>query len=179
MYKGRSERDVTWVNNQSLFKTILSIFKRDTCLNINGSQASKDQSMVCLEFIIKGLTDVIDLNPANWDACVLGSLRMWTEEQLTTTPKQPIDHWYQDCWAVEKVIEVEDDDEPDITPPPTMSESSMFLQRVRDLALSMKDQTLLESIIRSQELLLRAKVTKSLKGAQSTMDWFLFKSTVM
>ena len=37
-----------------------------------------------------------------------------------------------------------------------MSEASMFLQRVRDLALSMKDQTLLESIIRSQELLLKA-----------------------
>ena len=55
-----------------------------------------------------------------------------------------------------------------------MSEASMFLQRVRDLALSMKDQTLLESIIRSQELLLRAKVTKSLKGAQSTMDRFLY-----
>ena len=54
------------------------------------------------------------------------------------------------------MIEVEDDDESDITPPPTMSESTMFLQHVRDLALSMKDQTLLESIIRSQELLLRA-----------------------
>ena len=72
------------------------------------------------------------------------------------------------------MIEVEDDDEPDITPPPTMSEASMFLQRVRDLALSMKDQTLLESSIRSHELLLRAKVTKSLKGAQSTMDRFLY-----
>ena len=63
------------------------------------------------------------------------------------------------------MIEVEDDDESDITPPPTMSESTMFLQHVRDLALSMKDQTLLESIIRSQELLLRAKVKKSSKGA--------------
>ena len=73
------------------------------------------------------------------------------------------------------MIEVEDDDEPDITHPPTMSEVSMFLQRVRDLALSMKDQTLLESIITSQELLLRAKVTKSLKGAQSAMDRFLYQ----
>ena len=85
MCKGWSERDVTWFDNQSPFKTILPIFKRETCLNINDSQASKDQSRVWLEFIIKGLTDVIDLNPANWDACALGSLRLWTEERLTTT----------------------------------------------------------------------------------------------
>ena len=78
-----------------------------------------------------------------------------------------------DTNTVEEVIEVEDDDEQDITPPPSMSEASMCLQRVRDLALQIKDQTLLEAITRSQELLLRAKVTKSSKGAQSTMDRFL------
>ena len=78
-----------------------------------------------------------------------------------------------DTNTVEEVIEVEDDDEQDITPPPSMSEASMCLQRVRDLALQIKDQTLLEAITRSQELLLRAKVKKSSKGAQSTMDRFL------
>ena len=79
------------------------------------------------------------------------------------------------------MIKVEDHDEPDITPPPTMSEASMFLQRVRDLALSMKDQTLLESITRSQELLLRAKVTKSLKGAHimSTVMEILLSNVIV
>ena len=170
MYKGRSERDVTWVNNQSLFKTILSIFKRDTCLNINGSQASKDQSMVCLEFIIKGLTDVIDLNPANWDACAQGACAraLETDSPLTSTTN----HKGVNCTHLlmrESRCVYWAHHHGDLLIMKTIYQSDL----VRDLALQIKDQTLLEAITRSQELLLRAKVTKSSKGVQSTMDRFL------
>ena len=155
MCKGWSERDVTWVNNYSPFKTILLIFKRDTCFNINASQASKDQSRVWFEFIIRGLTDVIDLNPANWDPCALGSLRLRTEERLTTTlSNQSLIPRLLRRWLKLRMMTSQ------ISPQPTMSEASMFLQRVRDLALSMKDQTLRESINTSREPLLRAKVTE-------------------